>query len=188
MLETDDGRFVRHLQIVRVLPCLADPNKIRFISEFDRDASEIFPYANAVLPGAIYHHAGKSLTLRREGRLITLYPRRVVAAKVNDFDDARAIVAWIIDLLNDCDRRRLDIDPDFRRRERLGVLDVVKLLPGTNCRRCGQATCLAFAAFLCEEKLSILSCSDLFIEPHREKREDLLALLRAGGYSLPEGF
>jgi ArsR family metal-binding transcriptional regulator len=171
-----------------VAPCLADPGKIRFTSEFDRDVSEIFPYLNAVLPGAIYHHAGKTLTLRREGRLVTLHARRLAAAKVRDLDDARALADWILETINDCDRRRLEIDPDFRRRDRLTVLDLVKLLPGTNCRKCGLATCLAFAAALSEERVSALACADLFLEPYREKRRELLALLQAGGYSVPEDY
>jgi len=187
-VDAPDSRFVRRLEIVRVVPCLADPSKIRFTSEFDRDVSEIFPYLNAVIPGAVYHHAGKTLTLRRDGRLITLHPRKLAAAKVRDLDDARALADWILERINECDRRRLEIDPDFRRRDRLTVLDVVKLLPGTHCRRCGLATCLAFAAALSEERASVLACADLFLEAHREKRRELLALLQAGGYAVPDGY
>jgi len=184
----DDEKFVRHLEIVRVIPCLADPAKIRFSSRFDRDVGEIFPYLNATVPGSIYTHAGKSLTLRRQGSLIALYPHRVEASKVADLDEAKAIVSWIIELINDLDRRRLDIRPDFERHDRLTVLDIVKLLPGTNCRGCGLATCLAFAAALGEEKVSILSCTDLFLSSYHEKRAALLNLLRASGYSAPEEF
>jgi len=187
-LPNDDGRFVHHLEIVRVLPCLADSNKIRFSSRFDRDVSEIFPYINATTPGAIYTHAGRSLMLRRGGSLISLYPRRVEAAKVDNLDDAKAIVAWIVELINDLDRRRLQINPDFERRQRLAVLDIVKLLPGTNCKQCGLLTCLAFAASLSEEKSSILACTDLFLAQYQDRRDELLRLLRASGYSVPDGF
>ncbi len=179
---------MRHLRIVRVLPCLADPGKIRFASEFDRDVSEIFPYVNATIKGAIYNHAGRTLTLRRDGRLLTLHPKRLEAAKVRDFDDAQALIAWMMDLINDCDDRRLQIDPDFERRDRLSVLDIVKLLPGTNCKKCGFPTCLAFAASLSAEQVSILTCADLFLAQYQEKREDLLGLLQNCGYDVPESF
>jgi ArsR family metal-binding transcriptional regulator len=188
MTQHDDGRFVSQLEIVRVIPCLADPSKIRFSSRFDRDVSEILPYVNATLEGAIYTHAGKSLTLRRQGSLITLYPRRLEASKVSNLDDAKRIVAWIVDMINDLDRRRLQIDPDFERHDHLTVLDVLKLLPGTNCKGCGLATCLAFAAALSDEKVTILTCTDLFLTQYHEKREELLKLLRAGGYPVPAEF
>lgn len=184
----DDGKFVRHLEIVRVIPCLADPLKIRFSSRFDRDVSEILPYINATVPGVIYTHAGKSLTLRRQGSLIALYPQRAEASKVSDLDEAKAIVAWIVELINDLDQRRLEIRPDFERHDRLTVLDIVKLLPGTNCKGCGLATCLAFAAALSEEKASILLCTDLFLAPYQEKKVELLKLLSASGYPVPEEF
>jgi ArsR family metal-binding transcriptional regulator len=185
-MSVPEAPFVRHLQIVRVLPCLADPSKIRFSSQFDRDVSEIFPYLNAVFQGAIYNHAGKSLTLRRDGRLISLHPQRMEAAKVEGFDDARAIVCWMVELINDCHRHKLAIDPDFSRRDRLTVLDVVKLLPGTNCRKCGLLTCLAYAAALSDEKVSVLTCADLFLEAYRDKRDELISLLRSSGYPLPD--
>lgn len=179
---------MRHLEIVRVIPCLADPSKIRFTSRFDRDVGEILPYINATLPGVIYTHAGKSLTLRKEGSLITLYPQRVEAAKVADLEAAKAMVSWIIELINDLDRRKLELDPDFERHDRLTVLDIVKLLPGTNCKGCGLATCLAFAAALSEEKISILTCTDIFLASFHEKRDELLGLLRASGYPVPEEY
>jgi ArsR family metal-binding transcriptional regulator len=181
-----EAPFVRSLQIVRVIPCLADPAKIRFSSEFDRDVAEIFPYLNASLQGVIYNHAGKTLTLRREGRLISLHPRRMEAAKVAGIEDAQALVAWMVELINDCHRRKLLINPDFNRHDRLTVLDVVKLLPGTNCRRCGLRTCLAFAAALADEKISVMACSDLFLVEFHDKREALVSLLRASGYPVPE--
>jgi ArsR family metal-binding transcriptional regulator len=188
MTGSDDERYVHHLEIVRVVPCLADPNKIRFSSEFDRDVAEIFPYLNAILQGAIYNHLGKSLTLHKDGRLITLYPRRMEAAKINNFDDARDIVAWIVETINDCHARRGDIEPDIQRRNRLSVLDIVKILPGSNCKKCGYLTCLAFAAALCEEKLTILACADIFLAEYADKRQQLLTLLQAGGYFVPSAF
>lgn len=183
-----DDKLVNHVEIVRVIPCLADPAKIRFTAKFDRDISSVLPYLNAVLQGAIYNHAGKSLTLRKEGRLITLHPRQVVAAKIGNLEDARTVIGWTLDLVNECYSKRSTINPNFERRGLLGVLDVVKLLPGTNCRRCGQLTCLSFASLLVFQKVSILTCSDIFMAQYQPKRKLLLDLLRAGGYAVPNAF
>ena len=40
-------------------------------------------------------------------------------------------------------------------------LDIFKLLPKTNCKKCGQATCLAFAMALANAKADLGQCPDL---------------------------
>ncbi len=186
--KSDDPIFALSLKIVRVLPCLADPDKIRFTAEFDGDVSELFPYLNTVLRGAVYNHTGKTLTIRKEGRLITLHPRSVSAGKIKDVADARVIIGWIIRLLKEIQAKKDTIKPTYERHERLQVIDIVKLLPGDNCRKCGEQTCLSFAAALAMERVSVMSCSELFLAEYREKRIELFSLLRAGGYIVPDAF
>jgi len=43
----------------------------------------------------------------------------------------------------------------------LSGLDIYKLLPKTNCRKCGFATCLAFAMALAQKKASLDKCPDV---------------------------
>jgi 4Fe-4S ferredoxin len=40
-------------------------------------------------------------------------------------------------------------------------LDLWELLPRTNCRQCGEATCLAFAVALLQHKRELLECPPL---------------------------
>ncbi len=37
-------------------------------------------------------------------------------------------------------------------------LDIYKLLPKTNCKKCGRPTCLAFAMQLAQKKASLDEC------------------------------
>ena len=67
--------FINKIKISHILPCIADSEKIRFIAYFDKNVSEILTYLNTVLDGAIYNHNGHTLTLKKEGRLITLHPK-----------------------------------------------------------------------------------------------------------------
>ncbi|MDR1310005.1 MAG: acetyl-CoA decarbonylase/synthase complex subunit gamma, partial [Deltaproteobacteria bacterium] len=50
-------------------------------------------------------------------------------------------------------------------------IQIFKLLPGTNCKKCGSATCLAFAMNLASGKAELDSCPD--VKP--ESREKLSA-------------
>jgi acetyl-CoA decarbonylase/synthase complex subunit gamma len=73
-------------------------------------------------------------------------------------------------------------------RERLSALDIYKLLPGTNCRRCEELTCIAFAVKLSVEEIGILKCAELFSGNFADKRTELLRLLKTSGYEVPGVF
>jgi len=180
--------YLELIKIAHILPCLADPEKIRFIAYFDKNVSEIFPYLNAILDGAIYNHEGRTLTIKKEGRLITLHPNKIAAGKVIDEEDAHQIISWIKERINYCYDNRDSIEPSFERRQKLSALDIYKLLPGTNCKRCEELTCIAFAVKLSSEEISVLKCTELFSGNFTEKRRELLQLLKASGYDVPGVF
>ncbi len=180
--------YLESIEIREILPCLADPEKIRFIAYFEKDISEVFPYLNSILEGAIYNHEGKTLTLKKEGRLITLHADKIAAGKVLDEEDAKKIVEWLKERINYSYENRASIKPIYERRHKLSSLDIYKLLPGTNCRKCGELTCLAFAVKLSEESVNIMSCKEIFSGEFTAKRNELLRLLKSSGYSVPEVF
>src|SRR4030042_2006750 len=140
--------FLDEIKISEVMPCLADPEKIRFIAYLDKDISEIFPYLNTVLKNAIYNHEGKTITLKKEGRLISLHAGKIAAGKIIDEQDARDGLEGLKKEIHYCHENKGALTPSFERRQKLTALDIFKLLPGTNCRRRGDRTCLAFTVRL----------------------------------------
>ncbi|ADP77322.1 acetyl-CoA decarbonylase/synthase gamma subunit [Methanothermus fervidus DSM 2088] len=56
----------------------------------------------------------------------------------------------------------------------LTAMDIYKLLPKTNCGRCGESSCMAFATKLLEKKKKIEDCP-LLSGAEKEKLEELLA-------------
>ncbi len=179
---------IQNITLEQILPCLADTARIRFIAAIDRDVSEILPYLNAVLKGAIYNHGAHTLTIKKGGRLITIHPRRIAGGKALDESDAREVIDWLKGLLNDCLENRDKIVPSFERRDRLVALDIYKLLPRINCGACGERTCLAFAVKLADERAGVMDCSELFSGDWGERRTILIRLLRDAGYSVPTPF
>lgn len=83
--------LLKGLQITHVLPCLADPEKIRTIVQLSDNIHEVLPYLNATLKGAIYNHAAGILTFKKDGAMITLYPKTVTLAKIDDEAHSRDI-------------------------------------------------------------------------------------------------
>ena len=162
------GYVITHIQ-----DCLADPSKIRVIAEAQGSVGEMLPYLNAILPRASYSHGANALTLKRGHRLITLYPQVAIIVKANDEDDALVILAWLSHLVNAAYAQRDHITPSYERRRAVGFLDVYRLLPGGNCKACGQPTCLAFAVALSEGRGDLSSCRRLD-EEHAVRLGELL--------------
>lgn len=180
--------FIDDIKITHIMPCLADPEKIRFIAYFEKNISEIFPYLNAILKGAIYNPNGNTLTIKKEGRLITLHPNKIAAGKILNEKDAHEIIEWLKENINYCHANKDTIEPCFERRQKLTALDIYKLLPGTSCKRCGELTCLAFAVKLSEEQINIMKCTEIFSGKYAEKKKELLCLLKDSGYDVPSVF
>jgi ArsR family metal-binding transcriptional regulator len=179
---------IPEIEIVEIMPCLADPEKIRFIARVDHDISSIFPYLNAIMKGAIYNHEGHTLTLKKEGRLISLHPYKIAAGKIIDQKDALEVIEWLKEKMNYCHENRNSIEPSFERRQKLAALDIFRLLPRTNCKRCEELTCLAFAVKLSAEETDIMKCQEIFAAQFAEKKKELLSLLSASGYVVPSVF
>jgi len=63
---------------------------------------------------------------------------------------------------------------------------VYKHLPGTNCKKCGENSCLALAVKLIDEKTNILSCKEIFLPQYEERRKILFNILKSSGYKVPD--
>ncbi len=173
--------LLRSYKITRILPCLADPMKIRVIAEVSEEIQEVFPYLNAVLKGCIYNHPANTLTIRKDQKLITLHALHITLAKIEDEKEAEEILTWLKTLINETYESRARIEPNYSMAAELKALDIFKLLPGTNCRECGEAACLAFAVRLVAHEVEIAKCHPLLTEKFQGKRNVLLDLLRAAG-------
>ncbi|MFQ6136924.1 MAG: acetyl-CoA decarbonylase/synthase complex subunit gamma [Candidatus Hydrothermarchaeales archaeon] len=60
---------------------------------------------------------------------------------------------------------------------RISPMDIYKLLPGENCKECGEATCMAFASALIERKKSVEDCPLFEEEKYKKKKGALIELL-----------
>ncbi len=180
--------LVSRWEIISVMPCLADTAKIRVTAQLDADISEVLPYVNAVLKRAVFNPQPPTLTTNRGGMCFSLHARRIAGAKLRDLDHAREELEWWMALINDTWERRASLTPSYERGQQLSAIQIFKGLPATNCKACGESTCLAFAAKLLSEKASVLSCTPLFTPEWRERRVAVLELLEGSGYQIPPEF
>jgi ArsR family metal-binding transcriptional regulator len=171
-------------KITRILPCLADPEKIRVIADVSGEIHEVFPYLNAILKGCIYNHPANTLTIKKDGKMFTLHAHHITLAKIEDEKEAEEILSWLRNLINETYEKRGQIEPNYSMAAELKALDIFRLLPGTSCKQCGELTCLAFAVKLVGRDIEIIKCDPLFSEKYQEKRNVLVELLHAAGYNI----
>lgn len=156
-------------EIREVMPCIKDPNRIRFVAqanmEFPRELiltlSFMFP------PGlVVYDEGGGALTLKLWDRLITIFPSGKVGVTYTlNIDEAREVLERIRGLLikaeEELKRYGVPGRDEVDARRRLTALQLYKYLPKTNCKLCGEATCMAFAVKVLNGEVKLSLCKPL---------------------------
>ena len=176
----EPGGYVQGAAITFVTDCVADTTKICLIAGLSADVTEVMPYLNAEIPSGTYVPGGPHLTFMKEHRMVSLYPQRVAIAKADDIDDGWRTVIWVCRLIDDVWARKSEIEPSYEMRRRPSALEIYGWLPRTNCRACGELTCLAFAAMLLQGKRRLDECTPLYTQQHaplRERMEDIVTMI-----------
>jgi ArsR family metal-binding transcriptional regulator len=126
-------------------PCEPGAETWSAVARLKVDISQALPYLNATLRGAVYSHAAQALTWKKGGRSTAFHPYEIAAASLEDRAEAEKVIRGLVKLVNRTWERRDEIEPDFEMHQRPTPMGVFKLLPGTNCKGCGQPTCFTFA-------------------------------------------
>ncbi len=158
-------------------PC--DPGSERFTARalLVTDISEALPYLNATLRGAVYNREGPTLTWKKGGHNIAFHPYEIAVSNVQDREAAVKELEGLVDLLNRTWARRAEITPDYETRQRPTAMSLYQLLPGTNCRVCGQQSCWNFALKLAAAQVELTACTPLYEPAYAERRTALEALI-----------
>ncbi len=134
----------------------------------NEDITEVLPYLNAVLGGTQYFADPPAVMFHHHGRIIKVGAREIAINALKDADEADRILKWLKAEINQAWENRNKITPCFTGKEKPKLLEILKLLPKTNCKKCGQPTCMVFAAQVREGGCGIESCPELSAE-NREK-------------------
>jgi ArsR family metal-binding transcriptional regulator len=150
-------------------PC--DPGAERFAAhaQLTTDISEILPYLNATLRGAVYLPEAQALTWKKAGHNIAFHAYEIATSNVEDREGAEKELRGLIDLLNRTWERRAEITPDHTTRQRPAPIAIYKLLPNTNCKQCGEPTCFSFALKLTASQKKLADCPPLTEPKYADK-------------------
>ncbi len=146
--------------------CQSEAKGVHCFAHLNDDVCEVLPFLNTVLGGFIYIKEPPALTLKNYGKLITIHPRKIAVNALRDREEAEKIVAWLQREINDTWERRTEIKPSTESMRQPVLMEVLKLLPKTNCRQCNEPTCMVFAARVIEGSKDQDDCPPL--EPHNK--------------------
>jgi ArsR family metal-binding transcriptional regulator len=139
------------------------------------DVSEVMPYLNAVLERAQYGADNRYIIWKEGDRAYALRPHELAVSMIWERQQAYEFVEKAIARINEIWERRDKITPDYTPKTKPRVLDILKLLPKTNCGECGLQSCMAFAAELVEGNRFPEDCP-----PLAEDKETLARLEELG--------
>lgn len=141
-----------------------------------KDISSVFPYLNAVFNNTIYDHKNQILIIREQNQAYAFRPEEIRIARTDDPSHARQITAELVEKVNHIWQERDSITPRFTDKRPVAVIEIFKLLPKTNCRKCGYLTCLAYAADLRQGVAQLEECPYLALPEYTENRQKIAAL------------
>ncbi|MCX5832333.1 MAG: Fe-S cluster protein [Deltaproteobacteria bacterium] len=148
--------------------CLPSSENVYCIASLNEDVSEALPYLNAVLHGKEYFRDPPVVLFHLQGRIIKIGAREIVVNRLVDEEDTDLVLEWWKDKINEVWEERKDITPCYEGQVKLVLINVLRLLPKTNCRKCGQPTCTVFASQVVEGQYGAGHCPELSAE-NRDK-------------------
>ncbi len=176
-------------EIKEILPCIADPKKVRVVGKINikDDFEEMMPYIAWLIPNSSYSKKNGWITFKKGARIITIHSDGFVTmTQIKDENEAIKTLEEIEKIVEKAYKKKDEIDLS-KPKEKISVtaMDVYNYLPKTNCKECGEQTCMAFAVKLLNGEKDIKDCKPLFTEKkYAGIREALIGLLSAAGFEI----
>ena len=147
--------------------CLKKPNSITVEAFYPgglKDLVEVlalkFPPAKAT-----YSKEWSCLTIKMLDRLVGMYASGKITLCADDMEDAKGVLKTLKELIKEAkEDLKIGGPPSVKDIEvwsKLTPLELYKYLPKTNCRKCDESTCIAFAAKVLSGERKLRDCLPL---------------------------
>jgi ArsR family metal-binding transcriptional regulator len=121
---------------------------VDILARLNEDVGEVLPYLNAVLGGNQYFNDPPEVRLQHHGKIIKVGAKEIAVNALKDEQEADRILAWLKNEINQAWENRAAITPCYMGKTKPKLTEILKLLPRTNCKACGQPACMASAAVI----------------------------------------
>lgn len=146
--------------------CNPSFESVHCLAHLNEDIGEALPYLNAVLGGSQFCADPPFVMFHHQNRIIRVGAREIAINALADEAEADKVLSWLKNEINDAWEKRDSITPCYKGKEKPLLMEILKLLPRTNCRKCGLPTCMVFAAQVREGGRGIESCTETSPQNH----------------------
>ena len=141
--------------------CQSDAKGVHCFAHLEQDVSDALPYLNTVLGGFEYLSDPPAVTFRAQGKLIAVHGQKIAVNALKDESEAKKIVEWLKNEINAAWEQKDSIEPSYKGMPKPGIIEILKLLPKTNCRECDEPTCMVFATKVAEGAKGSSDCPQM---------------------------
>lgn len=161
--EIKDLSKVKPVEIAEIrqfLPCIADSSKFRVIANMSPPLGGVLKILEPIFPRGNYLDRKDSLIVKSGEIITTLYGSGKVSMRmVKNEDEAKEELE---NLRNTINKAILEgVGPAPREKINVGLMDIFKYLPQTNCGKCGEQGCYSFAIKLVAGQATLEKCTPL---------------------------
>ena len=95
----------------------------------EADISTLFPYIHSYVKGALYFEKPQYIDFLFHKYRCILHPDEIVAGSFKEQEEVSEFIPKLIELLNDIYKRKDEIEPNYKQKRNIPVLDIYRLLP-----------------------------------------------------------
>ncbi len=173
--DLSEAKPVEIAEIRQLLPCIADSSKFRVIATMAPPLGGVLKILEPIFPRSNYLDQKESLIVKNGEIVITIYGNGKVSMRmVKDEDEAKKELENLKNTINKAILK--GIVPAPREKINVGLMDIYKYLPQTNCGKCGEQGCYSFAIKLMVGQAALEKCTPLK-EPEYAYNEEQLQFL-----------
>jgi ArsR family metal-binding transcriptional regulator len=169
------------IRIERVEESLTDPLRLRVEAALEKDVGDLLPIMGRIIRGGAFHPRGPVLAFEEEHRLVTIFPRAVGFARLDDMLDLWVMMRTTVEFFCEARQRSSSLEPTDEPRQGIGAVEIFRRLPGSDCRECGSAGCMEFATGLLLGRFGLEMCGPLFKEDFSSHLRSITWLLKGIG-------
>ncbi|MGL4607756.1 MAG: (Fe-S)-binding protein [Eubacteriaceae bacterium] len=174
--------YLENIRLVYIKPCTTGEGRIKFRAKLDHPIFDLLPYLNAEIKTALYIPRANTFSYKINNHIITINGERLTVTQLTSESECYEMIDFLKDLINTTWEKRHEITPFYETRERPNAMTLYKLLPKTNCKDCGQSTCMAFATKLMMGTTRLNQCLILKEVQYQTQFESLEGYLQLLGY------
>ena len=136
---------------IDISPCIANPDRIKYMAKINRNLSDILPTLFLSLPNSriAKNPPILSFTIKQHNFLMGENGDLAVTY-VKDREEVSYINEKIIELINNGIRYKIsthmNLDQMIEKKRKLTPMTLYESFPKTNCKECGEKTCFNYVA------------------------------------------